>query len=278
MEWGWLQSLIYGLLSGITEFLPISAETHQLLFRELTGLEAPGAVIHLAVSLGALAALLVGCRKRLKKLRQERRIAAVPPKKRKRQPDAAALMDLRLLRVAVIPLLLSLAAEWYLSGKLEKLWLAAILAAANGVIVYLPLHMPQANKESRSLSALDSLLVGLGGALGAVPGISRIGALTAVGRARGMDRQYGLEFSLLLLLPVLLVLCVLDGVALAAPGAQAVTAEMLVNAAAACVGAFLAASVGIQSMRFLSVKAGFTGFAYYSWGISMVLLILYLIV
>ena len=33
MEWNWLSGILYGIVAGVFEFLPISAETHQVLCR-----------------------------------------------------------------------------------------------------------------------------------------------------------------------------------------------------------------------------------------------------
>ena len=37
MEIGWLESLLYGLLSGFTEFVPVSAQAHGAILRRLFG-------------------------------------------------------------------------------------------------------------------------------------------------------------------------------------------------------------------------------------------------
>ena len=41
MELNWLECLIYGLLSGLTEFLPVSSLAHQTVILKVFGLENP---------------------------------------------------------------------------------------------------------------------------------------------------------------------------------------------------------------------------------------------
>lgn len=274
MDWTWLGSLVYGLVSGLSEFLPISSDIHRALLRTLTGMPADMGVMRLAAHIGALLALLTVCRGRIGKLLREKRIASVPARRRKRQPDIPSLMELRLLKMAMIPLLLSSIAYPVLSQRMEKMWAMGLIVIGNGILVLLPQYRTRANKDARSLSALDALLTGIGGALGVLPGLSYITALTSVGQMRGMDRQFCVNFSCLLLLPLLLCLCAGDGWLLLTGSGVAAPWYCCVTA---CVSAFAAASAAIQLLRFLAVRAGFEAFAYYSWGIGMLSCILYLI-
>lgn len=274
MAWNWLESLAYGAISGFSEFLPISSDLHRTLFRTLTGMPTDTGLMRLAVHIGAMLALLTFCRGRMGKLLRERRIAAVPARRRKRQPDIASLMELRLLKIAAFPLALSCVLYPLLNRYLDQLWAMGLLAIGNGFLVLLPQYRMRANKDARSLSALDALLTGLAGALGVIPGLSYVTALTSVGQMRGMDRQFCVNFSCLLLIPVLLCLCLgdgwmmLNGSGIAAPWYCAVTA---------LVCAYAAATAAIQLMRFLAVRAGFGAFGYYCWGVGMLGCMLYLI-
>ena len=44
MEWNGLFGLIYGLLGGLFEFLPVSPQVHQQVLIKVAGLDAPVAV------------------------------------------------------------------------------------------------------------------------------------------------------------------------------------------------------------------------------------------
>ena len=54
-----------------------------------------------------------------------------------------------------------------------KLQITAIFLVLNAVILFLPTLLPTGNKDARSMSPLDAMLIGLSGVLGAVPGFSR---------------------------------------------------------------------------------------------------------
>lgn len=275
MEWNWLQSLLFGFLSGFAEFLPVSAEAHQQLFGCLTGAGNEMLVFRLICHISVMAALLISCRAQLKRLSRERRIAASSQKRRRRQPDKIALMDMRLLRTAAIPMVLSFALYWKTQQLTEKLWVLSLILVINGVILYLPQFFSSGNKESQGMSALDSMMIGLGGALAVVPGISRIGTLISTGQIRGGEKRYITEIALLLCIPALLFLIFFDiyGIYIAE---TVLSLHLLLYYFLAAVAAFSGALFGIQFVRFLAVKIGFAGFAYYSWGVAMLIFVLYL--
>lgn len=276
MEWNWLSGLVYGLLGGLFEFLPVSPQVHQRLFLKVAGVDAPGYGLSLAVHLGALAAVIVSCYASISKLARERKIAARPKRSRKRHPDVVSLMELRLLKIAAVPIMLSCLLAPWLSQYIDGLWLLAVLAVLNGVVVILSQYMPRANKDARSVSPLDATLVGLSGVLGALPGFSRVGLITSVASMRGADRQFGLEFTYLLTIPALAALCIGDlGMVVFVGDPQA--GALLFPGVLACIASFAAGFGGIQLMRFLAVKDGFESLAYYNWGLAMFTFIIYLI-
>lgn len=275
MEWNGLFGLIYGLLSGFFEFLPVSPQAHQQVFAKITGLAAPGHGMSLAVHLGALAAVIVSYYAKLGKFSRERKIAAQPMRRRKRQPDITSLMEWRLLRTASVPIIISCLVASWLGRYLSRMWLIAIFAALNGVLILLPQYLSRANKDARSLSPLDAVLTGLGSVLSILPGVSKVGMVTSVASMRGADRQFGLNFAYLLMIPALVVLSIGDiGMLIFVDSASAVP---FFTVMLTCIASFGAAFAGIQLMRFLAHRDTLEGFACYNWGLAMFTFIIYLI-
>lgn len=275
MEWNSFWGLLYGALCGLFEFLPASPQAHEALVLKVFGLSAPGYGMRFAVHFGALIAVCLAYFGKLGKLTKEKKIASIPLRKRKRNPDMTSLLELRHLKTAATPLVLSCLISPWLSQYVNRLWVLVILIVLNGVLVLIPQYLVRANKNARGMSPLDALLTGFGGVIGAIPGFSRIGGLTSVGSARGLDLQFCLTFAYLLSIPALIALCVGDLVMLIASGAAATTTFL--QGALAWLGAAAAGFGGIQLMRFLSYKNGFGGFAYYNFGLAMLIFILYLI-
>lgn len=274
MEWNWLGSILYGIFAGAFAFLPISADTHGVLGSQLMGLPGVPAGLSLGVHLGGVLAVLVSFYGYMGRLRREYRISAIVPRRRKRQPDAASLMELRLLKVAVVPAMLGCILAPMLRGLVALRWAMALITAFNAFIVLLPQYTRTANKDSRSLSGLDALLIGLSGVVGAIPGMSRVGVMTTVGSLRGADKTFALNFTYLLSLPVLAGLALGD-IWLLISGSG--TGVGFLGGLLAFLSAFGTGLAGIRFMQFLAVRVGYSAFAYYGWGLSMMIFILYLI-
>ena len=119
--------------------------------------------------------------------------------------------------------------------------------------------------------------MGLGGALGAVPGFSQTGGVLTAAVARGADRTKALNWALLSAMGALVCLCVGDLYGAATQGVGTVSVTVLLGYLLSGGAAFLGAMAASRMLRFLAVKQGFTGFAYYSFGASIFTLILYLI-
>lgn len=272
-----LHMLLYALISGFTEFLGVSAPPHQILYNQLFGLAQSDAMLTLFVRLGVLVAVLICCRARINRLLREYRLSSLSRHRRNRQPDVMAQLDIRLLKTAMIPLLISVlfymrAGEWITKVQ----WLAVTLTL-NGIVIFIPRLISLGNKDGRSVSRLDGVVMGLGGALAAIPGFSRIGCILSAGMVRGIDRGYALDMALLLSIPTLLGLLIFDVYAVIVAGATVGALMVLIYLLAAAI-AFGSSWLGIKLMRYLSVKAGFTGFSYYCWGLALFSFILYLMI
>lgn len=272
MEMSLLECLLYGLISGASEFLPISAVAHRTLYLSLIG-AGDDAALRLAAHVGSLAGVIVFLLPVLRRMMRERQIALAPKKRRRRMPDFETMMEIRLWRTASIAMLLLFPALLLVGNLYERLWVLAALTAVNGLILYVPQFRPGANKMAQSLSGLDGMLIGLAAGLGVVPGISRVGAAMAAASLRGTDRGYRAELAQLLSIPALVILIGLDGFSLAGSGAVAGFLPCFLVA----LGAFGAGWCASFFMRFLSVKVGYGGFAYYCWGAALFTLIIYLI-
>ena len=277
MDWSWLHSLIYGLLSGISEFLPISSEAHQLIFLKLSGLHWQAQMpFRLFCHIGAFFGVYLAYRPYLRKIQRERRLSSIPSRRRKRQVNQKTLLEWRILKTAMIPIVLSFVFRFLLPAQNVSLLVLAVFMVINGIFLYLPRLFPTGNKDSLSMSGADSLILGVSGALGRLPGVSGLASTLSSLKLRGVDPQYALQLCMMLTMPVLLCGMALDIYGMIVYEAAFTLAyffKYLLSALASFGGAF----ASIYAMRFLSVKVGYTGFAYYSLGAALLTFIFYLL-
>lgn len=269
MFFGWLESLLMGITMGLTEILPVSAQAHSRILLKFMGkAEAPD-LMNLFVHLGILAALFFSCQSHILKMLRAKKMSRIPKKKRKRPLDTKSLMDLRLLETMLLPVVLVLLVWRRLEGLSSNMIIMATLLFVNGLILYIPQYLPSCNKDSRSLSRVEGLLMGLGGGLFAIPGLSGIGAALSIASVTGVDRKFGLNMILLMNMGVLTGKVFYDFLDLLGSGASGLSLLTILCYLLAAAASFLAASLAIKLLRSLAAHKGYGIFAYYSWGLAL---------
>ena len=269
MNFGWFQSLLLGIINGLTEILPVSVQAHNKLLLKFMGRGELPALMNLCIHLGVLAAILLSCQPQILKMVRAKKMSRIPKRKRKRPLDTKSLMDLKLLTTMILPVVLML----FVYRKAEQLGsnmiVMATLLFVNGLLLYIPQFLPSSNKDCRNLSRVEGLLMGLGGAGFAIPGLSGTGIALSLASVTGVDRKYGLDMVLLMHTAVLAGKAFYDLLDLIAFGFGGITltgfACCLLCLAASCAAAYLA----IRGLRSLAESKGFGSFAYYSWGMAL---------
>ena len=75
MDMSLLKTLFYGLISGITEILPVSSHAHRLLILKIFGENREPELLGFLIDLAVLAALYVGCQTNIVRIARARRLA-----------------------------------------------------------------------------------------------------------------------------------------------------------------------------------------------------------
>ncbi len=273
----WLCYMVIGFCSGLSQLLPVSASPVEQLLTVLLNVPGYGSLMQAFVHLGCVAALLLRFGKRLGHIYRERRLSRLPARRRKRQPDMAAVLDGRLIYGALVPIGVLLILCWLYRHQLQGLPLMVIMLVLTGVCTYVPSYVPGGNRDGRGMTRLDSWLLGLCGGLSHISGFSGLAAILFAGQLRGCGREYIVDMGLMLLIPAMLGMLLLDGAVVVASGFAGFSPVTVVGALLAGGAAFGGAYAGISVIRHLAVRSGFSGFAYYSWGFAIFYFILYLL-
>ena len=277
MNLDWFQSIVYGFLSGLTDILPVSAQAHKVLILKFFGIKDNVQFLDLLVHLSIFAALYFNCQTQMIRMSGARALARIPKKKRKRPLDTRSLMDLSLLKTMLIPVILCLLLSTYTESWKNNLMVTAVFLIINGFILYAPQFLPTGNRDSRTMSRVEGLLMGLGGVAAAVPGLSAVGVCTSIGSVCGVDRNYGLNMALMMNLFLTLGTIVLDIVAIAASGIGAISIGILIRYLLTAVSSFVAATLAIRIMRQLAQEKGYALFGLYCLGVAMFTFVLNLL-
>jgi undecaprenyl-diphosphatase len=198
-----LDSILLGVVEGLTEFLPVSSTGHLTIAEKMLGLpiDDKGVTAFTAIiQMGAIAAVLVYFFRDIIRIVSAWGRGLV-------QAEVRGSFDYRFgwfviwgsLPIAVIGFL----ARDFISGSLRNLWVVAVaLVAWSSVMVFAESRATQARREQQT-SLTDVLVIGLVQCTALVPGVSRSGATISAGLLRGLDRVAATRLSFFLSIPAL---------------------------------------------------------------------------
>lgn len=272
-----LESLLYGLFSGLAEFLPVSTQAHQALCMQLFGATQREPLRDLFVHIALLLSLQHAAKSLFDRIRRERKLSYRTGRGKLRQATAKSLLDIRLVRTAMLPMLVMLV--FYLAtGRWEmKPPVVAIFMVINGILLIIPEYMRHGNKDARSVSAAESIAIGVVSGLSVFPGISRVAGCVSASTACGADRQNAVNWALMLTVPALVLYMVVDVINMIVIGFGGLTFLRFLGYLVSAIVAYLSGYFSVLLFRFMSERTGFAGFAYYSWGAALFMFVLYLI-
>jgi undecaprenyl-diphosphatase len=270
----WLESLIYGLVSGFAEFLPISSHAHQEILMCLFGVGSRDPMRDLLVHIAMLFAVYSGCRGLIDNLRRER--GQQLHSRRIRGRISQTVLDNRFVKNAALPMLAGILILSYIVASNTSLLQIAAFLLINGLILFISGRMLQGNKDARSMSLIDSVFAGILSSLSAFSGISRVGCITSASITRGAARQHALDWALLLSIPALFLLAGMDILNIITNAASIHFWKNFFSYITSSLGTFIGGYYSIMLMKFLAVRKGFSGFSYYCWGAALFSFLLYL--
>ncbi len=271
------ESILYGFISGVTEFLPVSSRAHQALFRYLFGVNARIPLQEFLVHIGILFAIIVGLRDVLARFLREQKAASSSRRRKRYSMESRTLYDLRLLKTAAVPLLIG-STLYFATAKMESnLLLLLGFMLLNATILMIADHARRGNRDSRTMSGLDGIVMGIAGAVSSLPGVSRTGMILSYGTARGADSQNAVNWAVILGIPAMLFYVFYDLFGMIGHGMGVTSFWGTIYCLLSGVTAFVGGYMGIHLLKIVVNHSGFSKFAYYGFGMAMFTFVLYLI-
>ena len=204
-----LVGLIYGILEGLTEWLPVSSTGHLILLRQVLPPvdNAFFALFEVVIQLGAMAAVPVLFFDRLWPLCRKDKGEMPPDGARKRtfglRREVLALWG-RILLAALPAAAIGFLLDDWLESHLFRVPVVGAMLILYGLLFLLPLgKRPGTVQDLADLTPRQAAGVGAFQVLSLVPGTSRSGATILGGLAVGLDRPTAATFSFFLGVPVM---------------------------------------------------------------------------
>jgi undecaprenyl-diphosphatase len=255
-----IQTIILGLIQGLTEWLPISSTGHLRLTEHFLDLKVP-ILFDVLLHAGTLIVTLLFFHKDIKNI-------LVALGKRDFKTENGKLIPLIIvgtIPTALIGLIFGNAIEALFSNLLPIAGAFVIC----GVVLY---SSKIGNEKKESIGYLEALVIGTAQGIAIIPGISRSGLTIAVALLLGTKREKAFKFSFLLSVPAIIGAL---GLTLYEQHAALVLAgvgwtEILVGVAVSMVVGYFA----LNLLRKIIAHKKFYFFAFYCWLLSIVLIAL----
>ncbi|WNJ20844.1 undecaprenyl-diphosphate phosphatase [Pontibacter sp. G13] len=189
-----IESIILGIIQGLTEFLPVSSSGHIELGKAILGVNPPdpllfSIVVHAATALSTI----VVYRKDILKI-----ITDLFKFEWNDSTKFSAMILLSMIPVGLVGVFLEDKVEALFDGQI--LLVGLMLLLTGGLLFF----SQRAVSKGGELSFGKSLVVGIAQAIAILPGISRSGSTISTALILGIDREQAARFSFLMVLPPIL--------------------------------------------------------------------------
>lgn len=200
-----IQSIILGIVQGLTEFLPISSSAHLNLIPWIMRwtenaefmAEFEGGY-DVALHIGTLLAIIIFFFKDWIKL-----IVAGYKKAVKKEDSRDGKMFWYLVAATIPGGILGLLADKFLEEYLKTAYLLmGIVLIVMGIILYIVDKKCKSSINYENMGFKQTFIIGFSQALAFIPGVSRSGITMTTGRIMGVDRESCAKYSFLLATPI----------------------------------------------------------------------------
>lgn len=182
-----LESMLLGLVQGLSEFLPVSSSGHLVIAQELLGIAEEGLAFEVAVHVATLVSVLIFYREKVASLV----MGAL-------RGDAEAWQYGLKLGVASVPAVLAvLLVGDFLEAQFEAPPMVGVYLMITGLVL-MTTRWTLPGAQSTEITWKAALLIGCAQACAILPGISRSGSTVAAALALGIAPVAAAEFSFLM--------------------------------------------------------------------------------
>ena len=245
-----INSIILGIVQGLTEFLPVSSSGHLVMAQALLGSRpAGGIVFEVAVHIATLIAILIFY------IREVTRLAVGSV-----TGDRRSLRYSGKLIVATLPAIgVALTARAFVELLFELPAIAGVMLLVTGGIVWTTRHTITKG-EALEPTWRGALIIGCAQAFAILPGISRSGTTVATAMALGMSPLAAAEFSFLLGS-----IAIAGAAVLLAPEITGASPELATNILTGGAAALISGLLALIAFIWLLKTKRFFNFAWYAW-------------
>jgi undecaprenyl-diphosphatase len=251
---GHLEAFLYGLVQGLTEYLPVSSSAHLVLLPHILKQEDPGLVFDVILHLGTLLATI------LYFFNEWIAILKTPFPKPDAQGHIPHLSWMHMIVGTMPAVVIGLILNHWIAAHTHSLAVLWVTMPLFGVILWLVDKNRPTTRTIHDATLKDMFIIGCAQSLALIPGVSRSGSTITATRYLGFNRADSARVSFLLSMPVTLGAIVYEGRHYHELIESFNGATPLVIA---CLTAFVAGAFAIHGLIKFVSRSSYTVFAVY---------------
>ena len=250
-----VQILILSIIQGITEFLPISSQSHLILTSKLLGMSDQGLSFDIALHAGSLMAILIYYRKEVTKIMSI---------------SDEGIQYLKLIIIGSIPLpIIGLLFVDIVSENLRTINTIAFMTIVFALLLYFAERRNYENKNSfATLSFFTIIFIGFMQTLAIMPGVSRSGIVITAALLLNYSREDSIKIAFLLSIPAIFMATVYQSMQLYEVGYIEILNEHLLGMILSFIFSYITIHLFISTIN----KISFTPYIVYRIALGLLLL------
>ena len=249
------QIVLLSIVQGITEFLPISSQSHLILMSKFLGMRDQGLGFDIALHTGSLLAILIYYRREISQVLYL---------------SNEGKNYIKLIIVASIPLpIVALEFMDFISINLRSINSIALMTIVFAVILYVAdIRKKVQYNNLESISVYIIIFIGLMQTLAIIPGVSRSGIVITAALLANFSREDSVKIAFLLSIPAIFMASVYQSAQLYSIGDYEIFSEHLLGASLSFIASYLTIHFFIITIN----KISFTPYVIYRLLLGFVLL------
>ena len=250
-----VQILILSIIQGITEFLPISSQSHLILTSKLLGMNDQGLSFDIALHAGSLMAIIIYYRKEITKIMSI---------------SDEGIQYLKLIIIGSIPLpIIGLLFVDIVSENLRTINAIAFMTIVFALLLYFAERRNHGNKNSfATLSFFTIIFIGFMQTLAIMPGVSRSGIVITAALLLNYSREDSIKIAFLLSIPAIFMATVYQSMQLYEVGNIEILNEHLLGMILSFIFSYITIHLFISTIN----KISFTPYIVYRIALGLLLL------
>ncbi|MBU4389444.1 MAG: undecaprenyl-diphosphate phosphatase [Proteobacteria bacterium] len=204
-----LQSVMLGIIQGLTEFLPVSSSGHLVLLQNLFGITEPELLFDISLHVGSLMAIFIVFYQEIRNILQA--LLHLPALIKSSGNFKSLFADNEEIRISALILvgsiptaILGILFHKIVDQIFGSVWIVGVMLLVTGTLLWFTRQMSVEGRPLIKVSIRDVLIIGLMQGIAIMPGISRSGSTISIALFLGINREIAGRYSFLLSIPAIL--------------------------------------------------------------------------